>query len=81
MPIVIDPAQAEAAGRRLILRDMQKAKERQIGEIGAGIRSLVSDVEVSAPQGWRQALDEKVAALKVAVQDRKDIKDAIAELP
>ena len=81
MPIVVDPAAAQARGTREILRDMNKANEVEIDTIARNIRALMSEVEVDAPQGWRQVLDDQVAALKAAVVERKDIKVASRGLP
>jgi Tat protein secretion system quality control protein TatD with DNase activity len=81
MPIVIDPAAAQAAGTRVILRDMNKANEQEIDQISKTIRDLLLLVETDAPAGWRNTLDDAVAALKAAVAERKDIRDALQALP
>jgi triphosphoribosyl-dephospho-CoA synthetase len=82
MPIVIDPAAAQAAGTRVILRDMNKANEQEIDQISKTIRDVIADVaDGDAEAGWRQVLDDAVAALKAAVAERKDIKDALQALP
>ena len=81
MPIVIDPAAAQAAGARVILRDMNKANEQEIDALAKAIRDLLMEVSDDAPQGWKATLDQKVADLKAAVAERKDIKDAIQALP
>jgi hypothetical protein len=81
MPIVIDPATAQAAGTWVILKDMQKVNEQEIDQVSKDIRVLLQEVEVDAPAGWRNVLDGYVTALKDAVAERKDIKDAIQALP
>jgi hypothetical protein len=80
MPIVIDPATAQAAGTRVILKGMQKDNEQEIDQVSKYIRTLLQEVEVDAPAGWKQALDNYVTALKNAVAERKEIKDAIQAL-
>ncbi len=81
MAIVIDPAAAQAAGMRVILRDMNKANEQEIDQISHDMRELLQEVEVDAPTGWRNTLDDQVTRLKAAVAERKDIKDTIQALP
>jgi hypothetical protein len=82
MPIAIDPAAAQAAGMRVILREMNKAKEQEIDQACKSIRDLLAGVsDGDAPPGWRQTLDDAVAALKAAVAERKDIRDAVQALP
>jgi hypothetical protein len=81
MPIVIDPAAAQAAGTRVLLKDMNKANEQEIDRIAKAMRDLLQEISDDAPQGWRAALDQQVADLKAAVAERKDIKDALQALP
>ena len=81
MAIVIDPAAAQAAGTRLLLREMDKNNELAIDDLCKRTGQLLREVSDDAPNGWKADLDNFVAALKTGVALRKDIKEAIQALP
>lgn len=82
MPIVIDPVKAQAAGTRVLLREMDKDNEVALDAAAKALRDLLVVIaDENAPDGWKDTWATLSEQLKALVKVRKDIKEAIKALP